>query len=104
MLLLTVGRSEASGRAAASHTGALVSTRTTVEAVCRDAGALLSLRHAPLLTGWRGAPPVHLDAAAALCALARAGAEHPELAELEVNPLLVHPGGAIALDAHGVLR
>ncbi|MFE9394377.1 acetate--CoA ligase family protein [Streptomyces flavidovirens] len=67
--------------------------------------SLLSLRHAPLLTGWRGAPPVHLDAAAAaLCALARAGAEHPELSELEVNPLLVHPGGAIALDAHGVLR
>ncbi|MFJ3694748.1 acetate--CoA ligase family protein [Streptomyces sp. NPDC090052] len=65
---------------------------------------LLALRHAPLLTGWRGAPAAHLDAAAgALCALARAAVEHPELAELEVNPLLVHPGGAIALDAHGVL-
>jgi hypothetical protein len=35
--------------------------------------------------------------------VARAGAEHPELAELEVNPLLMHPGGAIALDGHGVL-
>ncbi|WP_274564157.1 acetate--CoA ligase family protein [Streptomyces spiramyceticus] len=66
---------------------------------------LLSLRHSALLTGWRGAPPVHLDAAAAaLCTVARAGAEHTELSELEVNPLLVHPGGAIALDAHGVLR
>lgn len=65
---------------------------------------LLSLRHAPLLTGWRGAPAVDLDAAAgALCALARAAAEHPELTELEVNPLLVHPGGTVALDAHGVL-
>ncbi|MFH8624427.1 acetate--CoA ligase family protein [Streptomyces vietnamensis] len=65
---------------------------------------LLSLRHAPLLTGWRGAPAVDLDAAAdALCALARAASEHPELTELEVNPLLVHPGGAVALDAHGVL-
>jgi hypothetical protein len=50
------------------------------------------LRHASLLTGWRGAPPVDLDAAA----------EHPELAELEVDPLLVHPVGALALDAHGV--
>ncbi|MBT2400721.1 acetate--CoA ligase family protein [Streptomyces sp. ISL-100] len=71
----------------------------------RARALLLSLRHAPLLTGWRGSPPVHLDAAAAaLCALARACAEHPELSELEVNPLLVHPGGAIALDAHGVLR
>ncbi|MFI1395643.1 CoA-binding protein [Streptomyces sp. NPDC020681] len=41
LLLLTVGTSAASGRAAASHTGALVSARATVEAVCRDAGALL---------------------------------------------------------------
>ena len=65
---------------------------------------LLSLRHAPLLTGWRGAPAIDLDAAAdALCALAQAAAEHPEITELEVNPLLVHPGGAVALDAHGVL-
>ncbi|NBE54447.1 acetate--CoA ligase family protein [Streptomyces boluensis] len=65
---------------------------------------LLSLRHAPLLTGWRGAPPVDLDAAAAaVCAVARAGADRPELSELEVNPLLVHPGGVVALDAHGVL-
>jgi hypothetical protein len=61
------------------------------------------LRHASLLTGWRGAPPVDLDAAAAaVCAAARAAAEDPELAELEVDPLLVHPGGALALDAHGV--
>ncbi|MEU9207193.1 acetate--CoA ligase family protein [Streptomyces sp. NPDC048415] len=65
---------------------------------------LSELRHARLLAGWRGAPSVHLEAAAAaVCAVARAAAEHPELAELEVNPLLVHPGGAVALDAHGVL-
>lgn len=38
-----------------------------------------------------------------MCAVARAAVDHPELTELEVNPLLVHPGGAIALDAHGVL-
>ncbi|MEV6104851.1 acetate--CoA ligase family protein [Streptomyces sp. NPDC051940] len=64
---------------------------------------LLGLEHAPLLRGWRGAPPVSLEAAAAaVCAIARAAAEHPELAELEVNPLLVHPGGAVALDAHAV--
>ncbi|MFI8823351.1 acetate--CoA ligase family protein [Streptomyces sp. NPDC053431] len=69
----------------------------------RARALLLSLRHAPLLTGWRGAPPVDLDAAAdALCALSRAAVAHPELAEVEVNPLLVHPGGAVALDAHGV--
>ncbi|MFI6876985.1 acetate--CoA ligase family protein [Streptomyces sp. NPDC050400] len=69
----------------------------------RARALLLELRHAPLLTGWRGAPAVHLEAAAAaVCAVARAAADHPELADLEVNPLLVHPGGAIALDAHAV--
>ncbi|MHB9855026.1 acetate--CoA ligase family protein [Streptomyces krungchingensis] len=70
----------------------------------RARALLAELRHAPLLTGWRGAPAVSLRAVAdAVCAVARAAAEHPELAELEVNPLLAHPGGAIALDAHGVL-
>jgi len=65
---------------------------------------LESLRQAALLTGWRGAESVDLDAAAAaLEAIARAGAEHPEYSELEVNPVLAHPGGATALDAHGVL-
>jgi acetate---CoA ligase (ADP-forming) len=63
-----------------------------------------SLRHAPLLTGWRGAEPVDLDAAAAaLVAISVAGAEHPEYSDLEVNPVLVYTGGAVALDAHGVL-
>ncbi|MEZ0069332.1 acyl-CoA synthetase (NDP forming) [Streptacidiphilus sp. MAP12-20] len=65
---------------------------------------LLSLRHSPLLLGWRDAPPVDLDAAAdALVALSQAGADHPELSEIEINPLLVHPGGAIALDTLGSL-
>jgi acyl-CoA synthetase (NDP forming) len=70
----------------------------------RARALLLGLRRGPLLTGWRGAPGVDLDAAAAaVCALTRAAVDHPELAELEVNPLLVHPGGALALDAHAVL-
>lgn len=65
---------------------------------------LLRLRHAQLLTGWRGVPAVNLDAAArAAQAVAQAPAEHGELTALEVNPLLVHPHGATALDAHGVL-
>jgi acyl-CoA synthetase (NDP forming) len=63
-----------------------------------------SLRQAPLLKGWRGAEPIDIDAAAAaLVAISLAGAEHPEYSELEVNPVLAHPGGATALDAHGVL-
>ncbi len=61
---------------------------------------ILSLRAAPLLSGARGRPPLDVSAAAAsLAALSRVAAAHPELAELEVNPLLVTPAGALALDA-----
>ncbi|MEV6598765.1 acetate--CoA ligase family protein [Actinoplanes sp. NPDC051346] len=65
---------------------------------------LLSLRSAPLLLGHRGAPPVDLDAAAqAIEHLTRVAAAHPELTEIEVNPLLVTPTGALALDARAVV-
>ena len=61
---------------------------------------LRSLRVAPLLLGVRGRPRLDVGAAAAaLAALSRAAAAHPELAELEVNPLLVMPDGALGLDA-----
>jgi acyl-CoA synthetase (NDP forming) len=61
---------------------------------------LRALRVAPLLTGARGRPPLDLSAAAgALAALSRVAAVHPELAELEINPLLVTRAGAVALDA-----
>jgi succinyl-CoA synthetase beta subunit len=61
---------------------------------------LRALRVAPLLTGARGRPPLDITAAAvAMAALSRVAAVHPELAELEINPLLVTRNGAIALDA-----
>jgi acyl-CoA synthetase (NDP forming) len=59
-----------------------------------------SLRIAPLLDGARGRPPVDVAAAArAAAALSRFAAEHPEIAEVEVNPLLALPDGALGLDA-----
>jgi acetate---CoA ligase (ADP-forming) len=66
-----------------------------------EAEAMLrTLRIAPLLTGARGRPRLDIDAAAtALAALSRVAAAHPELAELEINPLLVTRTEAIALDA-----
>ncbi|MFE8945980.1 acetate--CoA ligase family protein [Streptomyces sp. NPDC007856] len=71
----------------------------------RARALLVGLRHAPLLTGWRGAPPVDLESAAtALCVITQVAAAHPEFTELEVNPLLVHADGALALDAHAVVR
>jgi acyl-CoA synthetase (NDP forming) len=64
---------------------------------------LLSLRAAPLLRGARGRPPVDLDAAAAaIVAVSRVAAAHPEIAEVEVNPLLALPRGAVGLDARVV--
>ncbi|HEY6524876.1 MAG TPA: acetate--CoA ligase family protein [Solirubrobacteraceae bacterium] len=69
-------------------------TETEAEAMLR------ALRVAPLLTGARGRPPLDLGAAArALAALSRVAATHPEIAELEINPLLVTRTEAIALDA-----
>jgi acyl-CoA synthetase (NDP forming) len=66
---------------------------------------LRRLRGAPLLLGVRGRPPLDLTAAAeAAAALSGVAAAHPEIAEIEVNPLLVTPGGALALDARVIAR
>jgi succinyl-CoA synthetase beta subunit len=63
--------------------------------------ALSRLRIAPLLDGYRGAPPVDRGALLAAigavqdCVAAHAG----ELLELEINPLIVTPDRAVAADA-----
>jgi acetate---CoA ligase (ADP-forming) len=65
---------------------------------------LRSLRVAPLLDGARGRAAVDVGAAAAAAAaLSRVAAAHPEIAEIEINPLLVTPDGALGLDARFVL-
>ena len=47
-----------------------------------------------------GTAPVDLDALAALVAcVSLLAAAHPELAELELNPVLAGPSGVLALDA-----
>jgi acyl-CoA synthetase (NDP forming) len=64
--------------------------------------ALLRLRLAPLLTGYRGRDRADIDAAidAALC-LCEIMMATPEFDEIEVNPLMLASagGGALALDA-----
>jgi acyl-CoA synthetase (NDP forming) len=85
---------------------ALRDTATTLAPLDRnDALALLaSLRSAVLLDGWRGAPAVDRDALAdAIVAIGRLIVAHPEIAELDVNPLRAYPGGVLALDAAVVL-
>jgi acetyltransferase len=53
-----------------------------------------------LLKGWRDVPPAHLDAVCAtLMAVSQLLADVPELAELDINPLIVNHEGVMALDA-----
>jgi acyl-CoA synthetase (NDP forming) len=62
-----------------------------------------SLRGAAILVGARGRPPVDVAAAAeAVAALSRLAASRPDLGEIEINPLLVTPDGALALDARAL--
>jgi acyl-CoA synthetase (NDP forming) len=66
---------------------------------------LHELRGAPLLTGMRGRAALDIGAAVrAAAALSSFAAAHPEVAEVEVNPLLVLPRGALALDARIILE
>jgi acyl-CoA synthetase (NDP forming) len=58
-----------------------------------------SLRAAPLLSGFRGAPPVDRDALVAIVEqVARIAEEVPELVELDLNPVLVSAKGALVVD------
>jgi len=67
----------------------------------QDAQEMLSqLRMAPLLHGYRGMPP--RDTQALVDILIRVGAladDLPEVAELDLNPVLVHESGATIVDA-----
>jgi len=61
---------------------------------------LQSLRSFPLLTGYRGSPPC--DTAAVQAVILAVGAmvqAHPEIVELDCNPLIAGPRGALVVDA-----
>ena len=66
-----------------------------------DAGRMWrDLRAAPLLTGYRGAPPVDTAALESLLLrLGRLAEDLPEIAELDLNPVLAAPAGVLAVDA-----
>ena len=68
------------------------------------AAMIRSLRGASLLRGARNRPPLDLDGAAAFAArLSALAASHPEIAEVEVNPLLVLRDRVVALDGRVIL-
>jgi acyl-CoA synthetase (NDP forming) len=66
-----------------------------------DAGRMWrSLRAAPLLSGYRNTPPADTGAVEdLLLRLGRLAEELPEVAELDLNPVLAGPDGAVAVDA-----
>ncbi|MCU0612303.1 MAG: bifunctional acetate--CoA ligase family protein/GNAT family N-acetyltransferase [Candidatus Eisenbacteria bacterium] len=65
---------------------------------------LESLKIWPLLRGYRGRPPVNLDMLIeVLIRLSYVAADFPEIAELDINPLLVTPRDVVALDARIIL-
>ncbi|MDB5397593.1 MAG: family N-acetyltransferase [Rhodospirillales bacterium] len=58
-----------------------------------------------LLGGYRSRPPAKLSAIYdVLMALARIATDHPEIVELDINPLLADETGVVALDARVRLR
>jgi acyl-CoA synthetase (NDP forming) len=66
-----------------------------------DAAEMIrSLRTFPLLDGYRGAPKADVHALEdVLLRVAALAADHPEIAELDCNPVLVAPRGATVVDA-----
>ena len=62
--------------------------------------AIRSVRLFPLLDGWRGRPRADLDAlASVLDAVARLLVEERRVVEVDLNPILAYPDGALAVDA-----
>ena len=63
-------------------------------------GMLSALRTAPLLEGYRGAPGGDAGAVAELVVrIGALAAAHPEVAELDCNPVIATPDGAVVVDA-----
>jgi acetate---CoA ligase (ADP-forming) len=59
-----------------------------------------SLRTFPLLDGFRGAPQADVGAVAEIVVRASAlAAAHPAVAELDLNPVMASPAGAVVVDA-----
>lgn len=68
-------------------------------------GMIGEVRGYPLLTGFRGDTPKDLDALAdAIIRLSGIAMDIGEITEIEINPLIVHEKGVMAVDARAVLR
>lgn len=63
-------------------------------------GMLREIRGHELLAGYRGQPPVDEEALAdCILAVAQMAEAHPEIAELDLNPVFAYPDGVMVVDA-----
>ncbi len=71
----------------------------------RDAREMISeIKGYPLLTGYRGQPPVDLAALEDfLLKVSEFAEKNPEVKELDLNPVIAYPDGALAVDARVIL-
>jgi acetyl-CoA synthetase/acetyltransferase len=61
---------------------------------------LVELRAARLLHGFRGGPAVDLESIVdVIVGLGRFALDHPDVAEVDMNPVITGPGGAVIVDA-----
>jgi len=71
----------------------------------RDAGQMISeIKGKPVLDGVRGQPPADIKALkGAILKVSEFVQKHPEVQELDLNPMFAYPDGAIAVDARIVI-
>ena len=88
--------------AGGTHTELLKDVAVRITPVTdRDAAEMLrTLKLYPVLTGYRGEPPCDIDAVEGLLQRISAMVDaHPEIAELDCNPVIARPDGAVVVDA-----
>jgi acyl-CoA synthetase (NDP forming) len=71
----------------------------------KDAAQMISeIKGIPILDGVRGAPPADIAALqATMVKVSELVQQHPEIRELDLNPVFAYPDGALAVDARIVV-
>ena len=85
--------------AEALHDARVLPPDLSIEEIAEELGAL---RCAALFRGFRGSPPLDVEAAARIVyALGEVARCYPNIEEIDINPVVVYPKGqgALALDA-----
>jgi acetyl-CoA synthetase (ADP-forming) len=66
---------------------------------------IVSVKAYPLLNGYRNTPPADIDAIVrSLLAVSKLITEHPEIKELDLNPIMAYEKGAKTVDARIILE